>query len=67
MRKERKMNEVYACIATGLRDAGLPASTFIVEQYLARNDFQGLIALLLKAQEECNIVKNTTEPCQVEG
>lgn len=44
------MSEIYTCIAWGLRDAGLPASTFVVEQYLSRNDFKGLIAFLQKMQ-----------------
>jgi hypothetical protein len=58
------MNEIYACIASGLRDAGLPASTFIVEQYLGRNDFKGLIDLLLKAQEKCSLTKIINMPCR---
>jgi len=60
------MNEIYACIASGLRDAGLPASTFLVEQYLARNDFKGLIALLLQAQEKCSLTHMMTVSCRVE-
>ena len=55
VRREIVMNEIYTCIASGLRDAGLPASTFIVEQYLGRNDFKGLIDLLMKAQEKCSL------------
>jgi|GEM_PF-3773496 len=62
------MNEIYACIASGLREAGLPASTFIVEQYLARNDFKGLIKLLRKAQDTCSLAKiMTAHCCRVEG
>ncbi len=58
------MDEIYTSIACGLRDAGLPASTFIVEQYLSRNDFQGLITLLRKAQDKCNLAKAAV--CAVE-
>jgi len=61
------MNEIYACIAAGLRDAGLPASTFLVEQYLARNDFKGLIALLRQAQEKCNLTHLMPVSCRVNG
>jgi hypothetical protein len=53
------MNEIYACIALGLRDAGLPASTFIVEQYLGRNDFKGLIELLLNEKKACGHTRIT--------
>ncbi len=58
------MNEIYACIASGLRDAGLPASTFIVEQYLGRNDFKGLIDLLVKAQEKCTLTQMINMSCR---
>ena len=61
------MNEIYACIAAGLRDAGLPASTFLVEQYLARNDFKGLIALLRQAQEKCNLTHMMTVSCRIDS
>ena len=61
------MNEIYACIASGLRDAGLPASTFIVEQYLGRNDFKGLIALLRQTQEKCTLTHMMAVSCRVEG
>jgi hypothetical protein len=56
------MNEIYACIASGLRDAGLPASTFIV----TRNDFKGLITLLRQAQEKCSLAHMMTVSCSVD-
>jgi hypothetical protein len=61
------MNEIYAFIAAGLREAGLPASTFIVEQYLSRNDFKGLIILLRKAQGKCDLTRIMSFPCKVEA
>jgi hypothetical protein len=61
------MEEIYACIASGLRDAGLPASTFLVEQYLGRNDFKGLIALLRQTQEKYNLTHMMAVSCRVEG
>lgn len=61
------MNEIYTCLASALRDAGLPASTFIVEQYLSRNDFAGLMSLLRKAQEKCTLAKIMSEPCRAAG
>jgi hypothetical protein len=65
--KGTPMNEIYICIASSLRDAGLPASTFIVEQYLSRNDFQGLMSLLRKAQEKCTLATIMSEPIRVAG
>jgi len=60
------MNEIYAYIASGLRDAGLPASTFLVEQYLGRNDFKGLIALLREAKEKCSLTSMIALSCRGE-
>lgn len=54
------MHEIYACIAEGLRRAGLPASTFLVEQYLGRNDFKGLIVLLRRARQSCELARIMT-------
>ena len=58
------MNEIYASIASGLRDAGLPASTFIVEQYLVRNDFKGLIKLLLNEKKACSLTSIINMSCR---
>jgi hypothetical protein len=61
------MNEIYACIASGLRETGLPASTFIVEQYLSRNDFKGLIRLLRQAEGKCDLTRVMSFSCKVEA
>jgi hypothetical protein len=61
------MNEIYECIASGLREAGLPASTFIVEQYLSRNDFKGLVILLRQAQGKCDLTRIMSLSCKMEA
>ncbi len=51
------MEEAYSAVAYGLRDIGLPASTFLVKQFLSRNDFEGLLQLLQDTGERCEIAQ----------